>query len=82
MKLLGWTSLFTDAAIEAIYPFLPVFVTRVLGGTALSLRLIEGATEAIASVLKIVSGRVSDRSVIPALRQAADARSTPAWHRR
>jgi len=41
---------------------LPVFVTRVLGGTALSLRLIEGATEAIASVLKIVSRRVSNRS--------------------
>ena len=34
VKLLGWTSLFTDAATEAIYPLLPVFVTRVLGGNA------------------------------------------------
>ncbi|HXG88184.1 MAG TPA: MFS transporter [Vicinamibacterales bacterium] len=62
VKLLGWTSLFTDAATEAIYPLLPIFVTRVLGGTAMSLGLIEGAAEAIASVLKIVSGRMSDRT--------------------
>ena len=62
VKLLGWTSLFTDAATEAIYPLLPVFVTRVLGGTAASLGVIEGAAEAISSVLKIVAGRASDRT--------------------
>jgi MFS family permease len=62
VKLLGWTSFFTDAATEAIYPLLPVFVTRVLGGTAVSLGLIEGAADAVSSVLKIVSGRVSDGS--------------------
>ncbi len=56
MKLLGWTSLLTDAATEAIYPLLPIVVTRVLGGTNMSLGLIEGAAEAIAGVLKIVSG--------------------------
>ena len=47
VKLLGWTSLFTDAATEAIYPLLPVFVTRVLGGGASSLGVIEGAADAI-----------------------------------
>lgn len=62
VKLLGWTSLFTDAATEAIYPLLPVFVTRVLGGNAVSLGVIEGAAEAISSVLKLAAGRVSDRT--------------------
>ena len=61
VRLLGWTSLFTDAASEAIYPLLPVFVTRVLGGSAVSLGLIEGAADAMSSVLKIVAGRASDR---------------------
>ncbi len=62
VKLLGWTSLFTDAATEAIYPLLPVFVTRVLGGTAVSLGVIEGAADAISSALKLVAGRISDRT--------------------
>ena len=61
MKLLGWTSLFTDAASEAIYPLLPIFVTRVLGGSAVSLGVIEGAADAMSSVLKIIAGRTSDR---------------------
>jgi MFS family permease len=62
VKLLGWTSLFTDAATEAVYPLLPIFVTRVLGGSAASLGLIEGAADAVSSVLKIVAGRASDRA--------------------
>src|SRR5262245_60395798 len=62
VKLLGWTSLFTDAATEAIYPLLPVFVTRVLGGTAMSLGVIEGAADAISSLLKLAAGRWSDRT--------------------
>ena len=55
-------SLATDAATEAIYPLLPFFLTRVLGAGAVSLGLIEGAAEAANSVLKIVSGRMADRS--------------------
>jgi len=60
VKLLGWTSLLTDAATEAIYPLVPVFVTRVLGGSALSIGVIEGAADAISSALKLIAGRVSD----------------------
>jgi MFS family permease len=56
------TSFFTDAATEAIYPLLPLFVTRVLGGTAVSLGIIEGAADAISSLLKLVAGRASDRT--------------------
>lgn len=59
--LLGWVSLATDAASEAIYPVLPFFLTRVLGGTAVDLGLIEGFAEAANSLLKIQSGRLADR---------------------
>lgn len=59
--LLGLTSLFTDTASEAIYPLLPLYLTRVLGAGALSLGLIEGFAEAANSLLKIVSGHLSDR---------------------
>lgn len=59
--LLGWVSFFTDMASEAIYPLLPLFLTRVLGAGAMSLGVIEGVAEAANSVLKIVSGRLSDR---------------------
>lgn len=60
--LLGWVSLATDAATEAIYPLLPFFLTRVLGAGVVSLGVIEGAAEATNSVLKIVAGRMADRS--------------------
>lgn len=59
---LGWTSLFTDAATEIIYPLLPVYLRQVLGASATSLGIIEGVAEAINSVLKIISGRIADRS--------------------
>jgi MFS family permease len=59
--LLGLTSLFTDTASEAIYPLLPVYLTTVLGAGAVSLGLVEGVAEAANSLLKIISGRLSDR---------------------
>ncbi|PYQ97707.1 MAG: MFS transporter, partial [Acidobacteria bacterium] len=59
---LGWVSLATDSATEAIYPLLPFFLTRVLGASAVSLGVVEGAAEAVNSILKIVSGRVADRA--------------------
>jgi len=61
--LLGWVSLATDAATEAIYPLLPFFLTRVLGAGAVTLGVLEGAAEAVNSILKIVSGRLADRSL-------------------
>lgn len=59
--LLGAISLVTDLASEAIYPLLPVFLTTVVGAGALSIGIIEGAAEAATSLLKVVSGRLSDR---------------------
>jgi MFS family permease len=59
--LLGWVSLATDSASEAIYPLLPFFLTQVLGAGAVSLGIVEGAAEAVNSLLKIWSGRAADR---------------------
>ncbi|MGE5243280.1 MAG: MFS transporter [Betaproteobacteria bacterium] len=59
--LLGWISLATDAASEAIYALLPYFLTQVLGAGAVAVGVVEGAAEAANSVLKIVSGRLADR---------------------
>lgn len=60
--LLGWVSLATDAASEAIYPLLPFFLTQIIGAGAISLGIIEGAAEAVNSVLKVLSGRLADRA--------------------
>src|SRR6476661_3511450 len=59
--LLGWVSLATDSATEAIYPLLPYFLTTVLGAGAVSLGIVEGAAEAVNSLLKVWSGRTADR---------------------
>src|SRR4029450_12118041 len=59
--MLGWVSFFTDTASEIVYPLLPLFLTRVIGAGAMSLGVIEGAAEAANSVLKIISGRLTDR---------------------
>lgn len=61
IRLLGWVSLLTDAATEAIYPLLPVFITQVLGGPPVALGIVEGAADATSSVLKLFAGRWSDR---------------------
>ena len=61
VRLLGWASLFTDAATEMIYPLLPVYLSRVLGASATSLGIIEGVAEGVNSLLKMASGWVSDR---------------------
>ena len=44
-----------------IYPLLPVYLSRVLGVGAISLGVIEGVAEGVNSLLKILSGRLSDR---------------------
>jgi MFS family permease len=63
--LLGWVSFFTDTASEIVYPLLPIFLTRVLGASAMSLGVIEGIAEAANSVLKIWSGRFADKTGAP-----------------
>jgi MFS family permease len=59
--LLSWTSFFTDTASEAVYPLMPIFLVKAIGASAFSIGVIEGAAEAVNSVLRIVSGQMSDR---------------------
>jgi MFS family permease len=59
--VLGLVSLFTDAATEMVIPLLPAFLTTVLHAGPLALGAIEGVADGTASLLKLVSGRLSDR---------------------
>jgi MFS family permease len=58
---LGWVSLLTDAASDMIYPLVPAFLIT-LGGGAEALGWVEGVAEAVAAVVKIFAGRLSDRA--------------------
>jgi MFS family permease len=58
---LGLVSLFTDVSSEMLVPVMPLFITATLGASVASLGLIEGVAECTASVLRVVSGRISDR---------------------
>jgi MFS family permease len=59
--VIGATSLLNDAASEMIYPLLPTFLTATLGASAVTLGLIEGSADTVSSVLKLLSGYLSDR---------------------
>ena len=59
--ILGLISLVNDGASDLIYPLLPLYLTSVLMAGPRALGLIEGIAEATASLLKLVSGILSDR---------------------
>ena len=59
---LGVTSLLTDVSTEMIIPVLPLFITGTLKASVASLGLIEGVAESTASLLRLSSGWLSDRS--------------------
>lgn len=59
--VLGGVSLFMDMSSELVHAILPVYLTGVLGLSVLAVGIIEGIAEATASMLKVVSGLVSDR---------------------
>ena len=61
VKLFGAVSLLNDFASEMVYPLLPAFVTGVLGGGAAALGALDGAADAAAALIKLVSGRLADR---------------------
>ncbi|QSX80061.1 MFS transporter [Lysobacter solisilvae] len=60
--LLGVISLLNDAASEMVYPLLPLFLATTLGAGPRVIGLIEGLAEAASSLLKLVSGVISDRT--------------------
>jgi MFS family permease len=87
--LLGFASLFNDVSSEAIFPLLPEFL-RHLGAPISFLGLIEGGADALSSVIKMVSGRLSDRGprrllvtggyTLPGLARAGIALAAAPWH--
>jgi len=58
--LMGLVSLFTDISSETIQSILPLFIFEI-GGTGLILGLISGVTNAIANILKGITGWLSDK---------------------
>ena len=87
--VLGVASLLNDVSSEAIFPLLPVFLTS-LGAPMRYIGLIEGSADALASVLKVLAGRLSDRAprrlfvvggyMIPAIARAGIAAALLPWH--
>ena len=62
VRALGWVSLFSDFASKMVYPVTPLFLTTVLGAPVWSVGLVEGIAESTASLLKLYSGWLSDRT--------------------
>jgi MFS family permease len=60
--MMGLVSLLTDFSSEMMNPLLPVFIAGIvpLGWAPFYVGLMEGVAEATASLLKLVSGRLSD----------------------
>ncbi|MBM3323826.1 MFS transporter, partial [candidate division WOR-3 bacterium] len=56
----GITSFLTDLATEMVYPLVPLYLAA-LGAPPAVLGVIEGFAESTASLLKVFSGRMSDR---------------------
>ena len=59
--LLGFVSLLTDLSGQMVFPLLPLYLTSVLGAGAVGVGAVEGAAEAAASLLKVISGYWSDK---------------------
>ncbi|MGA3058138.1 MAG: MFS transporter [Candidatus Limnocylindrales bacterium] len=58
---LGLVSLFTDISSEMLVYVIPLYLANVLLAPAAVIGLIEGVAESTASVLKLISGAISDR---------------------
>jgi MFS family permease len=58
--VLGLVSFFNDFASDIVIPLIPILLATVLAAGPLALGLIEGVADAVASLLKLWSGRHSD----------------------
>jgi len=59
--ILGVVSFFTDISSEAVYPLVPIFLTKSLGAPLAVVGAIEGVAEGTASIVRWLSGWLSDR---------------------
>lgn len=60
--LIGLISLVNDSASEMLYPLIPLYLGSVLMAGSRAIGLIEGIAEATASLLKLFSGVIVDRT--------------------
>src|SRR6185369_4547291 len=58
---LGLVSLLTDISSEMLVYLIPLFLANVLAASPSIIGLIEGIAESVASLLRLVSGAISDR---------------------
>ncbi|MCI0497929.1 MAG: MFS transporter [Thermoplasmata archaeon] len=59
--ILGVVSLLTDVSSEMIIPLIPFFLASEMGASGLAIGLITSAMEGVGSLVRIVSGALSDR---------------------
>ncbi len=57
---LGFVSLLMDVSSEMVHSLLPVFLVTAVGASALTVGFIEGLAEALALIVKVFSGALSD----------------------
>ena len=60
--VLGFVSMFMDISSEIIHALLPIFMTATLGLSVAMVGLVDGIAEATASITKVFSGYISDRT--------------------
>jgi len=58
--VLGLVSFFNDVASDMVIPLIPILLASVLASGPIALGLIEGIADALASFLKLWSGRHTD----------------------
>ncbi len=58
--VLGLVSLFTDLSSQMVFPLIPLYLVTVLGTGASVVGIVEGAAEATASLIRVLSGYWSD----------------------
>ncbi|AEF16652.1 major facilitator superfamily MFS_1 [Thermoanaerobacterium xylanolyticum LX-11] len=61
IKTLGWVAFFGGLSQDMIQPILPTFYTQILGLSKETVGLIEGSVTTIVSIMRIVSGIISDK---------------------
>ncbi|MEW6475682.1 MAG: MFS transporter [Actinomycetota bacterium] len=62
VKLLGINSLLTDVSSESVNSVLPLYLTRVMGMSPQAYGIFEGVYQGMTALLRIVGGRVADRT--------------------
>jgi MFS family permease len=61
VAFLGLTSMFTDVSSEMVTAVAPIYLTAVLGLTALEFGLVDGLYQGVTALLRTASGFVADR---------------------